>query len=78
MREFKLMLHRVRRKLLNLLLWNEHYIHIRNKYIFYKMEKKHKKLLQQIKGKEKIKVVFLAIHKSVWKVDPVFQKSSRI
>lgn len=74
MREFKLMLHRVRRKLLNLLLWNEHYIHIRNKYIFYKMEKKHKKLLQQIKGKEKIKVVFLAIHKSVWKVDPVFQK----
>lgn len=31
-------------------------------------------LLEQIKGKERIRVVFLAIHKSVWKVDPVFQK----
>lgn len=42
--------------------------------IFLHMQQKHKELLQQIKGKEKIKVVFLAIHKSVWKVDPVFQK----
>lgn len=38
------------------------------------MQKKHKELLVGIKGKKKIKVVFLAIHKSVWKVDPVFQK----
>lgn len=44
------------------------------KIIFHKMQKVHQHLLQQIKGKEKIKVVFLAIHKSVWKVDPVFQK----
>lgn len=42
--------------------------------LFLHMQQKHKELLQQIKGKEKIKVVFLAIHKSVWKVDPVFQK----
>lgn len=42
--------------------------------LFKKMQKKHKQLIVQIKGKEKIKVVFLAIHKSVWKVDPVFKK----
>ena len=42
--------------------------------LFLHMQKKHQELLQQIKGKETIKVVFLAIHKSVWKVDPVFQK----
>lgn len=44
------------------------------KRLFKRMQVKHAELLQQIKGKEKIKVVFLAIHKSVWKVDPVFQK----
>lgn len=42
--------------------------------LFLHMQKKHQELLQAIKGKEKIKVVFLAIHKSVWKVDPVFKK----
>lgn len=42
--------------------------------LFLHMQKKHQELLHQIKGKEKIKVVFLAIHKSVWKVDPVFKK----
>lgn len=42
--------------------------------LFLHMQKKHQELLQVIKGKEKIKVVFLAIHKSVWKVDPVFKK----
>lgn len=42
--------------------------------LFLYMHRKHQELLHQIKGKEKIKVVFLAIHKSVWKVDPVFQK----
>lgn len=46
----------------------------RKRKLFLHMQKKHKALLQQIKGKEKIKVVFLAIHKSVWKVDSVFQK----
>lgn len=39
-----------------------------------RMQAKHQELLQKIKGKEKIKVVFLAIHKSVWKVDPVLKK----
>src|SRR5690606_301766 len=42
--------------------------------LFLHMQKQHQALLQQIKGKEKIKVVFLAIHKSVWKVDSVFKK----
>lgn len=42
--------------------------------LFLKMQKKHQQLIEQIKCKEKIKVVFLAIHKSVWKVDPVFKK----
>ncbi|EKO3735538.1 CDP-glycerol glycerophosphotransferase family protein [Vibrio metschnikovii] len=42
--------------------------------LFLHMQNKHQELLQEIKGKEKIKVVFLAIHKSVWKVDPVFKK----
>ena len=44
------------------------------KRLFNRMQLKHAELLKQVKGKEKIKVVFLAIHKSVWKVDPVFQK----
>lgn len=38
------------------------------------MREKHQELLRELKGKERIKVVFLAIHKSVWKVDPVFRK----
>src|SRR5690606_11048242 len=46
----------------------------RKRKLFLHMQKQHQALLQQIKGKEKIKVVFLAIHKSVWKVDSVFQK----
>lgn len=44
------------------------------KRLFKRMQSKHAALLKNIKGKEKIKVVFLAIHKSVWKVDPVFKK----
>ncbi|MHA3893210.1 hypothetical protein [Acinetobacter sp. GXMZU3951] len=47
---------------------------LEKKLIFYRMRRVHQQLLQQIKGKEKIKVVFLTIHKSIWKVDPVFQK----
>jgi CDP-glycerol glycerophosphotransferase (TagB/SpsB family) len=35
---------------------------------------KNKELLSQIKEKKRLKVVFLAIHKSVWKIDPVFKK----
>jgi len=46
----------------------------RKRKLFLHMQKQHQALLQQIKGKEKIKVVFLAIHKSVWKVDSVFKK----
>lgn len=39
-----------------------------------RMQVKHQELLACLKGKEKIRVVFLAIHKSVWKVDTVFQR----
>lgn len=46
----------------------------RKKKLFLNMQKRHKALLQQIKGKEKIKVVFLVIHKSIWKAGPLFQK----
>src|SRR5690554_6749279 len=44
------------------------------KRLFKLMQIKHSELLKEVKGKDKIKVVFLAIHKSVWKVDTVFQK----
>ena len=44
------------------------------RYLFLSMQRKHKKLIAQIKHKESLRVVFLAIHKSVWKVDPVFKK----
>jgi len=46
----------------------------KKRLLFLQMQKKHQQLIEQIKGKEQIKVVFLAIHKSVWKVDPVFKK----
>lgn len=44
------------------------------KRLFNRMQLRHLHLLQEIKGKRKIRVIFLVIHKSVWKVDPVFQK----
>lgn len=50
------------------------YYQRQKKILFKSMQLKHTTLLKRIKGKDKIKVVFLAIHKSMWKVDPVFQK----
>lgn len=45
------------------------------KRIFFKrMRMKHRELIKKLKNKDKIKVVFLVIHKSVWKVDPVFKR----
>ena len=35
---------------------------------------KHEKLLAEVRDKKQIKVVFLVIHKSVWKVDTVFKR----
>ena len=46
----------------------------KKKALFLQMQKKHHQLIKEKKGKKKLKVVFLAIHKSVWKVDPVFKK----
>lgn len=50
------------------------YYQRQKKILFKRMQLKHVDLLKHLKGKDKIKVVFLAIHKSMWKVDPVFQK----
>ncbi|MDX4060330.1 CDP-glycerol glycerophosphotransferase family protein [Aliarcobacter skirrowii] len=44
-----------------------------NKYHILK-EEKHKKLLSVLENKKKIRVLFLAINKSVWKVDSIFEK----
>ncbi|MCX8486832.1 MAG: hypothetical protein ORN53_06615, partial [Crocinitomicaceae bacterium] len=44
------------------------------KHLSFRMQRRHKELIAEIKGKQKIRVVFLAIHKSVWKVDTLFQK----
>lgn len=44
------------------------------KRLFYRMQLKHGELVERAKKKEKLKVVFLAVHKSVWKVDTVFQR----
>lgn len=46
----------------------------KKKALFLQMQKKHQQLIEEKKCKKKLKVVFLAIHKSVWKVDPVFKK----
>lgn len=50
------------------------YIPWQKKRLFKSMQVKHAELLNEIKGKEKVKVLFLAIHESVWKVDPVFKR----
>lgn len=52
----------------------EFYEVIQKRKLFNMMQHNHRKWLNNIKGKEKIKVVFLVIHKNVWKVDPVFKK----
>jgi hypothetical protein len=46
----------------------------REKKFFDAMRKKHIELFQKIKNQDKIKIVFLVMHKSMWKVDPVFKK----
>ena len=42
-------------------------------YKINKVQKNHEKALQRIQGKEKIKVVFLLIHESVWKYDELYK-----
>jgi hypothetical protein len=44
------------------------------KYNISKIRLKHETILKGLKKKDKIRVLFLAIHKSVWKVDSVFTK----
>jgi hypothetical protein len=44
------------------------------KLFAFKMQKKHQVLVKQKKDKKKIKVIFLALVESVWKVDSIFKK----
>lgn len=43
-------------------------------YLVKFMSKKHKLFIDNLKDKNKIKVVFLAIHRSIWKVDKIFKE----
>lgn len=43
------------------------------RYLAASQPRKHRSLIKALQGRERIKVVFLAIHCSVWKVDPVFR-----
>jgi len=47
---------------------------IRKRLFARKMQAKHEKWVGELKGKEKIKVLFLAMHESIWKVDTVFKE----
>ncbi|ELO1774984.1 CDP-glycerol glycerophosphotransferase family protein [Vibrio fluvialis] len=47
---------------------------IQKRKLFNMMQHNHKRWLKNIKDKEKIKVVFLVMHKNAWKVDPVFKR----
>ena len=54
------------------------YLHkwVSQKYFVYKLrkvQKNHEKALEKIRGKEKIKVVFLLIHESVWKYEGLYE-----
>ncbi|EKT63111.1 CDP-glycerol--poly(glycerophosphate) glycerophosphotransferase [Providencia alcalifaciens] len=44
-----------------------------NKKLMAEIQQRHKKLELELQKKKSIKVVFLVIHKSVWKVDSIFQ-----
>jgi len=57
------------------LLWIRRNIYVqqKKKVLSLKMQRRHKKMLISVAEKEKIKVVFFAIHESVWKVDSVFK-----
>lgn len=47
---------------------------LQKKILIKKMGRKHQQLLVEIKGKEKVKVVFLELFKGMWKLDPIFIK----
>lgn len=48
------------------------FTHFKKKLFVANVEKQHQQSLAELRGKDKIKVIFLAIDKSVWKVDSVF------
>lgn len=65
---------KILRKIKNKLLEFEYFSNLDKKMLFLRMKKQHEMLLKKMKGKKRVRVVFLVIHKSVWKVDTVFQK----
>ncbi len=46
----------------------------KKRHLALKMQAKHQQLLKDLKGKEKIKVVFISFLEASWKVEPIFQK----
>ena len=46
----------------------------RKKQLARKILKKHEELVANLQGNEKIKVLFLVIHSSIWKVDNIFKR----
>lgn len=46
----------------------------RKLFLIKRMRTRHSQLIAELASRKRIKVVFLAIHKSVWKVDTVYQK----
>lgn len=61
-------------KIASFLINSNEELKIYNQELLKVIQIQHNKILKNLKAKEKIKVVFLAIHKSVWKVDSVFKK----
>lgn len=62
------------RRIKNKLLEFEYFSNLDKKMLFLRMKKQHEMLIEKMKGRKRVRVVFLVIHNSVWKVDTVFQK----
>lgn len=52
---------------------NNNIIHYKE-YISITMAEKHKKLIKNIQHKKRIRIIFLAIHKSIWKVEQIYKE----
>ncbi|WP_417566238.1 CDP-glycerol glycerophosphotransferase family protein [Marinobacter sp.] len=50
---------------------------VRKLLLIKRMRARHSQLIAELTSRKRIKVVFLVIHKSVWKVDVVYQKMAR-
>ena len=48
-------------------------VRLYERYLIYTQPRRHRKALQRLQGKDKIKVAFFAIHSSVWKYDYLYR-----